>query len=102
MSLVIESELLESLGLDGAISGALADDRTRLRRCAIATGRKGCATTVMLVAWRLVSCGLVFRFYQRKSLATHHRLALTEDLVETMLGQRTRLAQSPKAQWHVG
>jgi ATP-binding cassette, subfamily B, bacterial len=34
-------------------------------------------------------------------IATQHRLALTEGLVETMLGQRTRLAQSPRAEWHL-
>src|SRR5262249_42303086 len=97
----LESELLESLGIGGVITGALAGIELGFAGALLLLGANDMLLTVLLVAWLAVSGVLAFRFYQRKLLATHQRLALTGGLVETMLGQRTRLAQSPRAEWHL-
>lgn len=101
LSLVLESELLDSLGFEGVISGALAVIELGFATSLLLLAANDPLLTVLLISWLAVSWGLACRFYRRKSLATHHRLALTEGLVETMLGQRTRLAQSPQAEWHL-
>jgi ATP-binding cassette subfamily B protein len=101
LSLVLESELLELLGIGGVITGALAGIELGFAAALLLLGANDVLLTVLLIAWLAVSGFLAFRFYQRKLLATHQRLALTGALVETMLGQRTRLAQSPWAEWHL-
>jgi ATP-binding cassette subfamily B protein len=101
LSLVLESELLESLGIAGIIAGALAGIELVFAAALLLLGANDAQLAVLLIAWLVVSGALAFRFYQRKLLATHQRLALTGGLVETMLGQRTRLAQSPRAEWHL-
>jgi ATP-binding cassette, subfamily B, bacterial len=101
LSLVLESELLESLGFGGVITGALAGIELGFATALLLLGANDMLLTVPLIAWLAVSAALAFRFYQRKSLATHQRLALTGSLVERMLGQRTRLARSPRAEWHL-
>jgi ATP-binding cassette subfamily B protein len=101
LSLVLESELLESLGIGGVITGALAGIELGFAAALLLLGGNDMLLTVLLIAWLVVSGVLAYRFYQRKLLATRQRLALTGTLVETMLGQRTRLAQSPRAEWHL-
>ena len=101
LSLVLESELLESLGFGGVITGALAVIELGFATALLLLAAHDALLTVLLIGWLAVSWGLACRFYQRKSLATRHRLALTEGLVESMLGHRTRLAQSPQAEWHL-
>jgi ATP-binding cassette subfamily B protein len=51
----------------------------------------------------LVVMGLLLRAYaQKRARWTRQRLALTHDLVERMVGHRTRLAQENAARWHEG
>jgi ATP-binding cassette subfamily B protein len=42
------------------------------------------------------------QYYQRNRNWTDVRLAMTHDLVESMVGHRTRLAQLPPDRWHEG
>jgi ATP-binding cassette, subfamily B, bacterial len=102
LTLVLESELLESLGIEGVISGALAVIELGFATPLLLLAGNDPLLTGLLIGWMAVSSGLAWRYYRHKSLATDHRLILTEDLVETMLGHRTRLAQSPQAEWHLG
>src|SRR5262249_11944679 len=41
-------------------------------------------------------------YFKRRNRWTQTRLALTNDLVERMVGHRTRLAQQPRSHWHDG
>ena len=43
---------------------------------------------------------LGWRFYRRRAAWTAGRLAATAELVEQMVGHRTRLAQEPRERWH--
>jgi ATP-binding cassette, subfamily B, bacterial len=101
LSLVLECELLESLGFGGFISGALAMIELGFAAALLLLAGNDPLLTGLLIGSLALSWGLVCRFYQHKSLAVQHRLALTAGLVETMLGHRTRLAQSPQAEWHL-
>ena len=41
------------------------------------------------------------RYFDSRVSWTSARLHLTNDLVEQLLGYRTRLAQQPRAEWHL-
>jgi ATP-binding cassette subfamily B protein len=53
---------------------------------------------VLLVGWLLLAAGLVRRLYRRLLDWSDARLALTDELVETMVGYRTLVVQQPAAQ----
>ena len=53
---------------------------------------------VLLVGWLLLAAGLVRRLYRRLLNWSDARLALTDELVENMVGYRTLVAQQPAAQ----
>lgn len=102
LTLVLESELLESLGIGGVISGALAVIEIAFAIALLLLAGNDPLLSGLLIGWLIVSWGLAGHYFRHKSLANHHRLNLTENLVETMLGHRTRLAQTPQAEWHLG
>jgi ATP-binding cassette, subfamily B, bacterial len=91
---VFESEIVETLALSGGIAGLLAI--IELAVSAVILGR----FAVLLLLWSAVTlvCGWLFlRRYQRW---TGTRLSMTQDLTESMVGHRTRLAQLPRERWH--
>jgi len=53
---------------------------------------------VLLVGWLLLAAGLVRRLYRRLLDWSDARLMLTDELVETMVGYRTLVAQQPASQ----
>jgi ATP-binding cassette, subfamily B, bacterial len=52
----------------------------------------------LLVIWLLLAAGLVRRLYRRLLDWADARMALTDELVETMVGYRTLVAQQPAGQ----
>jgi ATP-binding cassette subfamily B protein len=57
---------------------------------------------VLLAGWLVLAAGLVRRLYQRLVDWADARLALTDELVERMVGYRTLVAQQPAAQQQEG
>ena len=56
----------------------------------------------LLIGWLLLAAGLVRRLYRRLLDWADARLLLTDELVETMVGYRTLVAQQPAAQQQEG
>lgn len=54
----------------------------------------------LLASWLAVCLGLAWHGHRRRAVATAARLELTQQLIERMVGHRTRLAQEPAASWH--
>jgi len=50
----------------------------------------------------VVTCWLGWRYFREDDRWTRARLEMTHDLVERMVGHRTRLAQEPRERWHEG
>lgn len=98
----IESEGVESLLLGGGLQGVTAVlELVMAVVVAVGTGRAESAGW-LLIPWILLAVagsGLLLR--RRRSWA-HQRMDLTHDLVESMVGYRTRLAQEAPARWHDG
>ncbi len=92
----LEAEAVESLALSGGIAGLLAIVEILLAMLVL--GR----FAPVLAAWCAVTVFAGWRFLRRYAEWTETRLDLTEDLVESMVGHRTRLAQLPRGDWHDG
>ncbi len=90
----LEAETLETLAINGAIAGLLAT--IELIVAGVLLGR----TAWVLTAWWILTLVLGWRFLKQYRLWTETRMGLTYDVVESMVGHRTRLAQQRREQWH--
>jgi ATP-binding cassette subfamily B protein len=90
----LEAETVETLTINGGIAGVLST--LELIVAAVILGRVG----FLLTAWWLFTLILGWRFMKQFRCWTETRMTMTHDLVERMVGQRTRLAQQPREQWH--
>jgi ATP-binding cassette subfamily B protein len=59
-------------------------------------------TALLLVLWGGVAFALGHRYYRERQRFTDIRFSLTDELLEKMLGHRTRLVQESRAVWHRG
>lgn len=94
MSQTLEAETVESLALSGGVEGALS-----LIELVIAGAILGSLAPV-LILWLALAGFVGWRFFRKYHKWTGARLAITEHLVEAMVGQRTRLAQQSPNEWH--
>src|SRR5262249_34747620 len=92
---VIESEAVEMLALSGGFVGLLAVFEVLIAIVVMALGAGSWFQVLLFLGWILVSLQVGWIAYQRNSSWTATRLRLTPDLVEKMVGHRTRLAQEP-------
>jgi len=99
---VIESEALESLALGGGITGLTAWLELAVAALVLAQGAGGTLHALLLLAWLSAAIPLGLSYFRRRERWTHARLGMTHELVERMVGQRTRLCQEPQARWHAG
>lgn len=90
----LEAEAVETLGLNGAVTGVLAT--LELAVSAVVLGR----LSILLLAWCGIAFVLTWRFVNRFERWTDTRMEITTDLIESMVGHRTRLAQLPRPLWH--
>jgi ATP-binding cassette, subfamily B, bacterial len=90
----LEAEAVETLALSGAVAGLLATIEIAIS--AFVLGR----LAVLLLIWGAITLVLAFRFLRRYQRWTDTRMEMTHDLVESMVGHRTRLAQQPRQNWH--
>ncbi len=56
---------------------------------------------LVLAAWCALAVFVGWRFMRRFADWTATRMDMTQDLVESMVGHRTRLVQQPREEWHL-
>jgi ATP-binding cassette subfamily B protein len=97
---VLESETVEHLALDAG--GALVFSGVELLgSAAILAVGAACAIELTLFGVFVVAAiALGVALVRRRSEWTDARLALTHDMVERLVGHRTRVAQESREQWH--
>lgn len=93
LSRVMESQALESLAVNGGLSVLVALLELVFAGWVLAMGIGGGLHVVMLACWLLVTLALSARYIVRMRNWTLNRLDMTHDLIEQMVGHRTRLAQ---------
>lgn len=97
---VIESEALESLALSGGFMALVSIIELALAAVVLGAGAGGVGHALLLVLWVGMTAGLGWRYFQEERRWTDVRVSMTHDLVERMVGHRTRLAQEPREHWH--
>jgi ATP-binding cassette subfamily B protein len=97
---VIESEALESLAMSGGFAAAVAAIELVAAGIALSLGAGGWRLTALLAAWAAGMGAVCWVGYRRRARWTATRHELTGDLVERMVGHRTRLAQEAREVWH--
>ena len=94
---VIESQALESLAVNGGLAVGVALLELVFALWVMAQGAAPWIHAMLLALWLLLTVGLTWHYGQRLRRWTEHRLLLTHELVENMVGHRTRLAQEQAA-----
>ncbi len=99
---VIESEAVESLALGGGIAGLTAVVELIAAALVFAIAPGGWPLAAALAVWTALVLGAGAWCYARRRAWTLERLALSHDLIEKMVGHRTRLVQESRDAWHAG
>jgi ATP-binding cassette subfamily B protein len=90
-----EAEAVETLALSGGITGLLA--LIELVFSAFVLGQ----LALLLGVWCLLTAAVPRHFFSNYQRWTGCRMSMTADLVESMVGHRTRVAQQRQEDWHV-
>jgi ATP-binding cassette subfamily B protein len=97
---VMESEAVEMLALNGGFMAFLSILELVLAAIILANGAGGAFHAALLGIWMFVIVIIMFRYYRiARDWAVAYR-EMTNDLVEKMVGHRTRLAQEDPNRWH--
>ncbi len=99
---VLEAETVEALAHSGGLVAIAAVVELAIALPILASGVGGVVHVVMLLGWIAVAAGLGARYFSHRERWTTARFALTEDLVERMIGHRTRLVQEERTRQHDG
>jgi ATP-binding cassette subfamily B protein len=97
---VIEAQAIESLALAGGLLALVAI--LELAMAGLVLAAASAWLPVLLGLWAVIGAALARRYFRRRGSWTQSRLAMTHDLVERIVGHRTRLAQQTPDQWHDG
>jgi len=99
---VVESDAVETLALNGGFLTLVAALELLVVLPILGAGAGGRLHLLLLVLWASFTGYLGWHFLQQRQVWTGLRLAMTHELVEQMVGQRTRLVQTRRDQWHTG
>lgn len=97
---VIESEALESLAMSGGFMAVLAAVELAAAGFVLSRGAGAWLLASLLVLWTAAVGVVCWRMYVGRARWTGVRLEMTSDLVERMVGHRTRIAQEARDDWH--
>jgi ATP-binding cassette subfamily B protein len=97
---VIESEAVELLALGGGFMAVMALIELAMAAGILAMGAGGWLHAVLLLGWAASTLLLGWRYFRHSHTWIDVYRAMTNDLVERMVGHRTRLAQEDSQHWH--
>jgi ATP-binding cassette, subfamily B, bacterial len=97
--LVIEAAAIDALALTGGIVATFALIELAIASLVLLVGATAYAAPLLL-AWVAVVGYVGWRYFARRMVWTTDRFAMSEQLLECMVGHRTRLAQLPEEEWH--
>jgi ATP-binding cassette, subfamily B, bacterial len=93
---------VEALALSGGFLALVALIEIVVAIFVLAAGAGGFLQSALLFIWLLIAAAIAWRYLVRNREWTDVRLTMTHDLVESMAGHRTRLAQLAADRWHDG
>ena len=99
---VIESEVVETLAINGAFGGLIAIVEVVTALVVLSLGAAGGFLVLLFVGWLAMVVGACLWFYRHRRRWTVDRLNMTHELTERMIGHRTRITQETPSHWHDG
>jgi ATP-binding cassette subfamily B protein len=102
LATVLDGEALELRLVTGSQALLVALAEISLAVPVLAAGAAGWRHAALLMAWLSLTALVARLYWRRRGRWTAARLALTWQLIERMLGHRTRRVQRPPAAWHTG
>jgi len=99
---IAESTAIESLAISGGFVALSALIELTMATMILAVGGGGWSQVVLLLSCMAMTVFVARVYYRRRLNWTETREAMTNDLVERMVGHRTRLAQESREHWHEG
>jgi ATP-binding cassette, subfamily B, bacterial len=97
---VIESQAMESLALNAGFGAVLALIELLITVVVLAIGAGGWLEVLLFFIWIAVASCMGWGLWSKCIQWTRDRLSLTHDLVEKMVGHRTRIIQERIGEWH--
>jgi ATP-binding cassette subfamily B protein len=99
---VMESEAVEALAIGGGLTGVTSVVDLGMAALVLSAGAQGPGHLLYLLGWVGVFFLLGWLYFRRRRSWTRARVEMTHDLVERIVGHRTRLAQERSDRWHEG
>lgn len=99
---VLESEAVQSALAGGGIASLLALVEVVAAAVVLWVGAAGPVLAAMLALWVLACAVGGWRYVRLREHWTRARLNMTHDVVENIVGHRTRVAQQAPQRWHEG
>ncbi len=99
---VMESEAVELLALGGGLAALVAVIQLIVAAVVLSMGAGGWLHAGLLLTWVLFTVLIGWRYLRHGHFWVAAYRDMTNDLVEQMIGHRTRLAQEDRDHWHDG
>jgi ATP-binding cassette subfamily B protein len=97
---ILETVALDDLAANGGIAALLATIELAVAPLLLAWAQVFTVQGMILVGWELLTLLAIRENLRLRSVWTQQRLALTQELVENMTAQRTRVSQQAARDWH--
>jgi ATP-binding cassette subfamily B protein len=95
LSSVMDSQAIEALIFNGGVGVLIGFIELILAAAILLFGAGGLLHLSLLIIWVIVTVIISFRYFKALESWTDARFKITNQLVESMIGQRTRIAQEP-------
>jgi ATP-binding cassette subfamily B protein len=99
---VLETQVVEDAAVGGGLLAAMGAAELVVAAVVLTRGAAPLALPLLLAGWAVVMVIAGRRYLAAARAWTGNRLALTNTIVELIVGHRTRLVQCPPSQWHEG
>ena len=99
---IFDVETIQDLALNGGFTTLFALINIGFSAWVLAHGEGSAALLSLLGVYVLFMLFMCLGYYKKRKTWTQIRLKMTHDLIEKMVGHRTRLAQEKKGDWHLG
>lgn len=99
---VLDAESVEQLGLASGFGALLAILQLGSAAFILRLGAGGWGHLLLLGGWAILLLGISWLYLRRQQAWHETYRTMTNDLVERMVGHRTRLVQEAPQQWHKG
>jgi ATP-binding cassette subfamily B protein len=97
---IVETDAVETMALNGGFHGLLAVIELTMAAAVLSMGSGGWLHAGLLLVWTGLALLIGWTYLSKRRGWMEQRMSITNDLVESMVGHRTRLAQEPREHWH--